>query len=1091
MDKYEYKVKADEIKTLISQGQYQEAAAIADEIDWRRVKSVMMLCMVSDLYKINRRLEDSRDLLLLAYDRHPGGRPIVYSLCELSIKMGDYVQAVEYFKEFVQIAPKDSGRYILQYKLYEAQDVSLEERIAVLEELKKRDYRERWAYELAYLYHRVGLASKCVEECDELILWFGKGRYVTKAMELKMLHQPLSPEQQRKYDNICSGVEDQENWEQAPEGEEGEPAEGGEAGYLEQEYTGEDTGYEGEYLPEDQEGYASGEDAGGEPQEGYLPQAEYGEALPQEIGDDGREPLQGEPDAGYEPEAGYEAGAENAAAEPDAERPAVPEVDVMNAPTRKIPTEEIEIQVKTMDMGQYNTMNLQRELAANLKELLAQEGEQEAAGETSGPVNRPEARETAERTGEKPGAAAAQTVSPLPAPLPGAMQAPARDGASLDVIGVGNAQILPAAQEDGVHWEEGIAPVDPEASRRPAARTGSGAGPVQGRRQEPQPFDGARQMGLENLGVEPPKAMAEVLSMEPDGQLSLVVPEAASVEKQITGQLNIQDVLAEWERIKKANQEKHREDIRQSLLQQTGPIFSEFEASAKEGLLEQLEKEPVEETVSTSFSQEEEEYYGEEYPEGQEYAEDVPYIEEDVASGQEGTEEYVPSDQEEVEEYAPSDQEEVEEYAASDQEEAEGYAASDQEEVQEYAASGQKEGDGQEQPPLEVEDISEERAEPSREDEGQENLEELLEIAQPAKEAEKPSAAQEKTPDGDAGRKAPQDPAGNEAMEEAFANAEKLVQSYVDELKMESPTMELFTDEDTLEQMKEVKARAEARREASGEGNASGAADGEPEPQEGEKGSEQERPALRSLTREEKELFGSFLQNRSAKEQLIHVLDTMSLDAYTGNVIVTGDEGMDTLTLAKNLIRDVQLTDSNFSGKIAKISGHALNERNVKDTLDSLANGALIIQKVSELNGETVEALDRALQQENQGIIVVLEDSKKAMNRFLEEYPKLTGSFTARMDMEALSNDLLVAFGKKYAREKEYSIDELGVLALHTRISDMQTIDHAVTILDVKKIIDQAIEHAGKKSVGHFFDVLLSKRYDDEDMIILRESDFI
>ena len=328
-------------------------------------------------------------------------------------------------------------------------------------------------------------------------------------------------------------------------------------------------------------------------------------------------------------------------------------------------------------------------------------------------------------------------------------------------------------------------------------------------------------------------------------------------------------------------------------------------------------------------------------------------------------------------------------------------------------------------------------------------------------------------------------------MEEAFANAEKLVQSYVDELKMESPTMELFTDEDTLEQMKEVKARAEARREAAGEGNASGAADGEPEPQEGEKGSEPERPALRSLTREEKELFGSFLQNRSAKEQLIHVLDTMSLDAYTGNVIVTGDEGMDTLTLAKNLIRDVQLTDSNFSGKIAKISGHALNERNVKETLDSLANGALIIQKVSELNGETVEALDRALQQENQGIIVVLEDSKKAMNRFLEEYPKLTGSFTARMDMEALSNDLLVAFGKKYAREKEYSIDELGVLALHTRISDMQTIDHAVTILDVKKIIDQAIEHAGKKSVGHFFDVLLSKRYDDEDMIILRESDFI
>ena len=200
MDKFEYKVKSDEIKTLISEGQYQRAVEIADEIDWRRVKSVMMLCTISDLYKMVRRYEDSRDLLLLAYERHPGGRTIVFSLCELFIKMGDVYQAVEYYKEYVAVAPKDSGRYILQYKLYEAQDVSLEERIAVLEEMKRKDYREKWAYELAYLYHRVGLATKCVEECDELILWFGDGKYVVKAMELKMLHQALTPDQQAKYD---------------------------------------------------------------------------------------------------------------------------------------------------------------------------------------------------------------------------------------------------------------------------------------------------------------------------------------------------------------------------------------------------------------------------------------------------------------------------------------------------------------------------------------------------------------------------------------------------------------------------------------------------------------------------------------------------------------------------------------------------------------------------------------------------------------------------------------------------------------------------------------------------------------------------
>ena len=201
MDKYEYKVRADEIKSLISAGDYEEAVKIADTIDWRRVKSVMMLCTVSDLYKINRRYEDSRDILLLAYEKQKG-RLIVYSLCELSIKLGEYVQAIEYYKEFVQLAPKDSGRFILQYKLYEAQDVSLEERIEVLEELKRHDYREKWAYELAYLYHRVGLESKCIEECDEMILWFGEGRYVLKAYELKMLHTSLTPEQQQNYEQL-------------------------------------------------------------------------------------------------------------------------------------------------------------------------------------------------------------------------------------------------------------------------------------------------------------------------------------------------------------------------------------------------------------------------------------------------------------------------------------------------------------------------------------------------------------------------------------------------------------------------------------------------------------------------------------------------------------------------------------------------------------------------------------------------------------------------------------------------------------------------------------------------------------------------
>ena len=304
MDKYEYKVRAEEIKALIAEGEFAEAVKIADTIDWRRVKSVMMLCTISDLYKINRRFQESKDILLMAYERHPGGRLIVYSLCELSIKMGEFVQAIEYYKEFAQIAPKDTGRYILQYRLYEAQDVSLEERIAVLEEFKKRDYREKWAYELAYLYHRVGLETKCVEECDEMFLWFGDGRYVMKALELKMLHQPLTAPQQEKYDWMKREKERQLA---------GLEEEGVEEVVLE-EGSSEENIFEGEMEEENPEENA-------EPEEGYGEIADFSGGIQQEE----------------------------------------------------------EFKVKTIDMGQYNTINLQKELAESMKEILGEEPDQDTS----------------------------------------------------------------------------------------------------------------------------------------------------------------------------------------------------------------------------------------------------------------------------------------------------------------------------------------------------------------------------------------------------------------------------------------------------------------------------------------------------------------------------------------------------------------------------------------------------------------------------------------------------------------------------------------------------------------------------------------
>ncbi|MDE6739226.1 MAG: hypothetical protein K2K07_09035, partial [Lachnospiraceae bacterium] len=300
MDKYEYKIRSDEIKSLIAEGEFAEAVSIADTIDWRRVKSVMMLCTISDLYKINRRYQESKEILLLAYERHPSSRSIVYSLCELSIKLEEYVQAIEYYKEFAQIAPKDTGRYILQYRLYEAQDVSLEERIAVLEEFKRRDPREKWEYELAYLYHRIGLSTKCIEICDEMFFMFGEGKYVIKALELKALHEPLSADQQAKYDAWI------------------------------RERNGVD-------LPED-ESDEEDEDIDGLPRDTRV--------------------------AGKIRHPEEEAGG-----------------DVFTAPTMELP------EVKTVDVGQYNTINLQMALAESMKEILEDNGAQaEPEEEMSVPV---------------------------------------------------------------------------------------------------------------------------------------------------------------------------------------------------------------------------------------------------------------------------------------------------------------------------------------------------------------------------------------------------------------------------------------------------------------------------------------------------------------------------------------------------------------------------------------------------------------------------------------------------------------------------------------------------------------------------------
>uniref|UniRef100_UPI003FF08AA5 hypothetical protein n=1 Tax=Waltera intestinalis TaxID=2606635 RepID=UPI003FF08AA5 len=933
MDKSEYKLRAEEIKDLISRGEYAQAAEIADTIDWRRVKSVMMLCTISDLYKINRRYEDARDMLLLAYERRPGGRTICYSLCELSIKMEEYVQAIEYYKEFVQVAPKDPGRYILQYKLYEAQDVSLEERIAVLEELKKRDYREKWAYELAYLYHRVGLAARCVEECDELILWFGEGKYVIKAMELKMLHQPLTPEQQEKYDHRFdapgSHIPSQNS-------------------VQDNEYSGNES-YEQSYAKDgsyDQEqGYA--QDGSYDQDQSYAQDSSYDQNQSY-VQDSGYDQVNGDTQI-YDPV-----------------QPAQQET-----PTQPV-QDDYDIHVKTMDVGQYNTINLQAELAAGLREVLGEEPKEDTAKATSDSITR-------------------SIVAPMMDSDTESLDYPEIAEVSEDDLEPETEQIEGSEVFFGETGEIGDLSQVPEVETEEILPEE----PASLKKQDVVPELSKAEVEPEaTTPVEPPKELANVLAQESDGQISLVMPEAESIEKQITGQINIEDILAEWERKKKENLEKREEEVRQHVLQQTGAMFTEFEQAVRDGLLEKLEKEKAVDADTVTDTDEVEEL-------------------EEIADVNDETEKAPAEVSEEEPEPEPADTDIV-----------------DTEEVEE--------------------------------------LEEEPAVA----EYEEESATEE--PDAVVDMEVTQEPAAEipEVPEETTAEIEEASEETTAETEEASEESVAEAEEEPEEAVEEVPEDEQPQT---------------PEPPVVER----DKAKVRALTREERELYAPFIQSKSAREQLVKAIDNISLAAYTGNVIITGEEGMDTLSLAKNMIREIQATDSNFSGKVAKISGHALNKKDAAETLNRLQNGALIICKASEMNNKTVDTMYKALQQENQGIVIILEDTRKEIDRFLEKYEKLQESFTSRMDVEALSNDTLVAFGRQYAREREYSIDELGVLALHTRIEDMQTIDHVVTVVDVKEIVDEAIAHANKKTLKHFFDVLFAKRYDDEDMIILTEKDFV
>ena len=898
MDKYEYNLRNEEINDLMAQRDYARAVEIADTIDWTRVRSVKTLCKISDLYKVNKRYSEAKILLEQAYEKMPAGKPIVSSLCELCIKMGDVVGATEYYKRYVQMAPTSNQKFVLLYKIYEAQDVSLEERIQVLEELNKREPaagKGKWGYELAVLYHRIGLTTKCVEQCDELITLFREGKYVKKAMELKMLHEQLTGSQEALYKNIL-----------APEG--------------------------------------------------GAPDFSTGEI---------------EQTAVEEPE--QEDNNETSETQSEVSAPAdtVPEEDSYHH-------EEL---VKTVDVGQYSTINIQKALEESIKGSLGSDVQAEApvsvSSDNDSEIYDDETKimpaEAIKRMEHGTAAAEEDVKETTPA-------ASEEEKEEQKPGGITETIMAPMMQDTG-EMEEIVFPdepatedtiiYDPKEKERIKASATAALHEIEADKVSKEELmklidekvayalDSAMNGHKKMEQVNPPRSMQKMLSQEYDGQISLAIPEQNTVEKQITGQIDIEDYLNDWEDSKKKRHKQQTEQIDKLVSQHTDSLFTDFEAQNKEGILEKLSEEEITE--------------------------------------------YEPEDElPEVEELTDIEENEI---------------------LEETEAEDKKDA-GSEEP-----EISEETKEEEVADEKDEESEVVKEDESEAAESE-----------------------------------------------VDDETSETDAEEDTEETDPE-EAAIEAEHIAAAEAEASDESESD--------------DSTRTMTEEENALFGNFVQTKKGKKDLLKALDSISLASYVGNVCVTGQTGEESVDLAKNVVQYAKMTDSNFSGKIGKVSGTALNEKDMDALIEKLKGGGLIVEKAGDMNDETADRLYKALDQENLGILVVLQDSRKAINKLLSRNEAMKQMFGVHVEIEELSDDALVAYGKKYAERNEFTIDDMGILALHTRIDEMQTSDHIVTVSDVRDLVDEAIEHATKFSPKHFTEILLGKRYDEEDMIILKERDFI
>ena len=884
MDKYEYNLKLDQIKALSAEEGYMSAAEIADSINWNKIKNVNTLVKIGEIYEKAERYQDARDILLMAYDRSPIGRMIIYRLAEVAIKMGDYDAATEYYDEFVEIAPHDDMKYVLRYAIKKGQGASFDELITILEEYKDEEYTEEWAYELAYLYHKAGKADKCIDACDELILWFGDGPYVERALELKMLYQPLTKAQEEKYRRFKAEKE--------------------------------------------------------------KPAKIKDEAEVTEIG--AMEMVKG----------------------------------------GEIVHDDVTIPQITVNQEKFNTVNLQHEIAKGMQQIMEAKGKNEVADTMD-------------------------TIKKIVEDIP----------------------YLKLEKEQEEYAQQ------PEETEHIATD---------------EEIDGSLKLNFK-----------ELLGEDADGQMSMVMSEKTQLEHQITGQMSIQDVLEEWEKtrhaaeiaLKEAEQQK-LESAKARALQEAGDIMERLNdvipkldagVTPKELLEEEYLKVPVDIIEQKAAVKEPEE---EQKPDMQEL-----YADETVDEAQEPQE--APEDAiDEVQEPQEAPEDAIDEVQESQE------APEDAiDEVQESQEAPEDAADEVKEPVGEPEDII--VAEESEKDEILMQPTTMMpEITDDMLNADDDTADDEASQEEE-----------NVSEKRDFDHVTSFIEQEIAKMTAKNPGLEKKLDMAKTRKMPDISL---------------------PEDLDSEEDDSKlkETKHIKQLTSEQKAIFSYFIPVKGMEDQICKaynaVLDHFNRkeNASTGNLIIQGEQGCGKTMLATSFIKVLQKDGEQLTGKMGKIDAAALNKKDVQQVVRKITGGCLIIERAGDIDRSIAAQLSFLMEHDITGTLYILEDTSKGIKKALSMDEGFAAKFTEKISVPIFTNDELVLFAKSYSAELGYKIDEMAILALHNRISNIERIDQATTLTEVKDIIDEAIDREAHSGLKKAISILTAKRYTDDDRIVLKEDHF-